>query len=51
MPIPKGRGRVLRTRNKRIPGKPGKYLQVHVMSKRGKRGGRTVAHVKKKKRK
>ena len=50
MPIPKGRGKVVRVRNEKIPGKPNKYLQVHVMSKKGPRGGRTVAHVKSKKR-
>lgn len=50
MPIPKGRGRLLRVRNKTIPGHPDKYLQCDVMSKAGKHGGKTVCHVKTKKR-
>ena len=41
MPVPRGRGRVLRTRTKKL-GK-GKYIHVEVMSKKGPRGGRTVA--------
>lgn len=51
MPIKKGRGRRVKVRNKRIPGHPDKFLQVDVMSKAGPRGGKTVAHVKKKKKK
>ena len=37
----KGRGRVLRTRTKKLPGN--KYMHVDVMEKKGPRGGRTVA--------
>ena len=37
----KGRGRVLRIRT--IVPKPGKYIHVRVMSKKGPRGGRTLA--------
>ena len=51
MPIPKSRGKVLRYRNKRIPGKKNKYLVCAVTSKSGKRGGKTVCHVKTKKKK
>lgn len=40
MPIPKGRGKVLRTRTKRV-GK-GKYMHCEVMEQAGPRGGRTV---------
>ncbi len=49
MPIPKGRGKVQRYRNKRIPGHPDEYLQCEVMEKAGPRGGKTVCHKKKKK--
>lgn len=49
MPTAKGRGRVVRYRNKPIPGHPEKYLVVEVMSKSGPEGGHTVAHVKTKK--
>ena len=51
MPRPSGRGRVLRVRT--IKPKPGTYIHVDVMSKKGPRGGRTVAgkvhHVKSRK--
>lgn len=48
MPVPKGRGKVIRVRNKSIPGS-NKYLQCKVMEKPGPRGGKTVCHLKKKK--
>ncbi len=51
MPVPKGRGKRLRVRRKKIPGHPNKYLEIDVMQKPGPRGGHTVAHVKKKKKK
>ena len=41
MPIPKNRGKVLRTRTKKLPG--GKFMRVDVVSKPGPQGGRTVA--------
>jgi len=41
MPVPKGRGRVLRTRTKKLPGD--KFVRIDVMSKPGPQGGRTVA--------
>jgi hypothetical protein len=47
MPIPEKRGKILRYRTKELPGN--KYLVVAVTSKKGPRGGRTVAHVRKKK--
>ena len=47
MPVPKGRGKVLRTRNKKLPGN--KYLTCDVMEKAGPRGGKTVCHKKTKK--
>jgi hypothetical protein len=37
------RGKVLRTRTIHPPGRPDVYLHVDVMSKKGSRGGRTVA--------
>jgi len=37
----KGRGKVVRIRTKKLPG--GKYIHVRVMSKKGPRGGRTIA--------
>jgi len=37
----KGRGKVLRIRT--INPKPGKYIHVRIMSKKGPRGGRTLA--------
>jgi hypothetical protein len=37
----RGRGRVLRYRT--IVPKPGRYIHVAVVSKRGPRGGRTIA--------
>ena len=40
MPIPKGRGKVLRTRTKKLPG--GKFQHCEVMEKPGPRGGKTV---------
>ena len=40
MPV-KGRGKVLRTRTKMLPG--GKYQHIEVVSKAGPRGGHTVA--------
>ena len=40
MPVPKNRGKVLRTRTKKLPG--GKYQHCEVMEKAGPRGGRTV---------
>lgn len=49
MPIPKGRGKVVRTRTKKIPGNPDEYLVCDVMSKAGPRGGKTVCHKKRKK--
>jgi len=49
MPVPKGRGKVEKIRNMRVPGHPNEYLQCHVMSKKGPRGGKTVCHVKTKK--
>lgn len=47
MPTPKGRGKVVKVRNKRLPGN--KFLQCDVMSKAGPKGGKTVCHVKRKK--
>lgn len=40
MPTPKNRGKLLKTRTKRLPG--GKYMRCDVMSKSGPRGGKTV---------
>ena len=37
----KGRGKVLRTRTKKLPG--GKFIHIDVVSKPGPQGGRTVA--------
>lgn len=37
----KGRGKVLRIRTKKVG--PNKYVHVRVMSKKGPRGGRTIA--------
>lgn len=43
MPIPKNRGKVLKTRTVTVPGTGGKeYMHCEVMSKPGPRGGRTV---------
>lgn len=49
MPVPKGRGKVKKVRNKAIPGHPDKYLVCDVMEKAGPRGGKTACHVKTKK--
>lgn len=51
MPIPKGRGKVVKVRNKKIKGHKNEYLQCDIMEESGKRGGKTVCHVKKKKKK
>ena len=40
MPIPKNRGKVLRTRTIKLPG--GKFKHCEVMEKKGPRGGKTV---------
>jgi hypothetical protein len=40
MPIPKGRGKLVRVRTIKLPGN--KYAHLDVMSKAGKRGGHTV---------
>ena len=40
MPIPKGRGKVLRTRT--VKAGKDKYMHCEVMSKAGPQGGRTV---------
>jgi len=37
----KGRGKVLRTRTKKLPGN--KFVRIDVVSKPGPQGGRTVA--------
>lgn len=37
----KGRGKVVRIRTKKLPG--GKYVHIRVMSKKGPRGGKTIA--------
>ena len=37
----KGRGKVVRVRTKKLPG--GKYMHIRVMSKKGPRGGKTLA--------
>ena len=43
MPVPKGRGKVLRTRTVKVPGSGGReYMHCEVMSKPGPQGGRTV---------
>lgn len=43
MPIPKGRGKVVRTRTVKVPGSGGQeYMHCEVMEKPGPRGGRTV---------
>lgn len=39
----RGRGKVLRTRTVKVKGRPKKYMRVDVMSKKGPRGGRTIA--------
>lgn len=49
MPTPKGRGKVVRYRAKKIPGDSKHYLLCEVMSKKGPRGGKTVCHKKRKK--
>ncbi len=49
MPVPKGRGKEVRVRNKAIPGHPDSYLQCIVVTKPGPRGGRTICTKKKKK--
>lgn len=49
MPVPKGRGKVIKYRNKRIPGDSDEYLQCEKMQKKGPRGGSMVCHKKKKK--
>lgn len=43
MPKAPGRGKTLRTRTIHPPGRPDVYLHVDVKSKKGPRGGRTVA--------
>lgn len=47
MPKVKGRGKVVRTRTKSLPGN--KYLVCDVYERPGKRGGKTVCHKKTKK--
>jgi len=49
MPIPKGRGKLVKIRSKKIPGDPNHYLVCDVMEKSGPRGGKTVCHRKTKK--
>ena len=39
----KGRGKVTKIRTIHPKGRPDKYIHVRVMSKRGKRGGKTLA--------
>lgn len=41
MPVPKHRGKVMRTRTKSLPGGRD-YLRCEVMAKPGPRGGKTV---------
>jgi hypothetical protein len=43
MPEAPGRGRTVRTRTIHPPGRPDVYMHVDVKSKKGPRGGRTVA--------
>lgn len=47
MPKVKGRGRVIRTRAKKVS--KNKYMVCDVYTKEGPRGGKTVCHVKTKK--
>ena len=50
MPIPKNRGKVVRTRTVKVPGSDGKkYMHCEVMEEPGPRGGRTscIKHRKK----
>lgn len=43
MPIPKNRGKVLKTRTVSVPGTGGQeYMHCEVMAKAGPRGGKTV---------
>ena len=44
MPTPRGRGKVVKHRRKKLKGK--KFLHCEVMQKAGPRGGKTVCHVK-----
>ena len=44
MPIPKGRGKVVRTRTKKVGST---VMTCHVMEKRGPKGGQTVCFKKK----
>lgn len=39
----KGRGRVTKIRTVKVKGRPKKYMHVRVMSKKGLKGGRTIA--------
>jgi len=41
MPRQRGRGKLLKTRTKKLPG--GKYVHVDIYSKAGPRGGHTVS--------
>jgi hypothetical protein len=50
MPKKKGRGRIIKTRAKRLPG-GNSYLVCDVYEKAGPKGGKTVCHKKKKKKK
>jgi hypothetical protein len=50
----KGRGTVKKIRTVKVKGRPNKYIHVRVMSKKGPRGGRTIAggvQIKKRKKK
>ena len=50
----KGHGKVVRIRTVKVKGRPRKYMHVRVMSKKGRKGGRTLAgavQTKKKKKK
>lgn len=49
MPKVKGRGKVIKTRMKSLPGN--KYLVCDVYEKAGPKGGKTICHKKTKKRK
>lgn len=50
MPVPKGRGKVLKTRTVTVPGSGGReYMRCEVMSKPGPRGGKTVCGPKRRK--
>ena len=40
MPVPKGRGRVVRYRTVKLPGR--EYMRCEVMEEPGPKGGRTV---------